>query len=78
MPKDLVAGQIAVPSPFIERRIYVIRGQKVMLDSDLAEVYQVPTKALNQAVKGATSTAFLKTSCFNSATRNFNIGGHKL
>jgi hypothetical protein len=31
----------------IERRIYVIRGQKVMLDSDLAELYQVPTKRLN-------------------------------
>ena len=34
----------------IARRIYSIRGQKVMLDSDLAELYQVPTKALNQAV----------------------------
>ena len=50
MPKDIPA-QIPVPAPFIERRIYVIRGQKVMLDSDLAEIYQVPTKALNQAVK---------------------------
>lgn len=35
----------------IERRIYLIRGQKVMMDSHLAELYQVPTKALNQAVK---------------------------
>jgi len=35
----------------IERRIYLIRDQKVMLDSDLAGLYQVPTKALNQAVK---------------------------
>jgi hypothetical protein len=35
----------------IARRIYSIRGQKVMLDSDLAELYQVPTKALNQAVR---------------------------
>jgi hypothetical protein len=35
----------------IERKIYVIRGCKVMLDSDLAELYQVPTKALNQAVR---------------------------
>ncbi len=31
--------------------IYVIRGQKVMLDSDLAELYEVETKVLNQAVK---------------------------
>ena len=35
----------------IERSIYVIRGQKVMLDSDLAELYQVPTFRLNEAVK---------------------------
>lgn len=32
-------------------KIYVVRGQRVMLDSDLAEVYQVPTKVLNQAVR---------------------------
>lgn len=35
----------------IESKIYFIRGIKVMLDSDLAELYGVPTKALNQAVK---------------------------
>ena len=35
----------------IERRIYLIRGQKVMLDSDLAELYGVATRVLNQAVK---------------------------
>lgn len=35
----------------VERTIHVIRGQKVMLDSDLAEVYGVPTKALVQATK---------------------------
>jgi hypothetical protein len=35
----------------IEEKIYLIRGQKVMLDSDLAELYQVATKVLNQAVK---------------------------
>jgi len=35
----------------VERRIHLIRGQKVMLDSDLADLYQVPTKALNQAVR---------------------------
>ena len=42
---------LPVPVEMIERRIYLIRGQKVMLDSDLAELYQVPTKALNQAVR---------------------------
>lgn len=35
----------------IERRIHVIRGHRVMLDSDLAEVYETTTMALNQAVK---------------------------
>jgi hypothetical protein len=34
----------------IEEKIYLIRGEKVMLDSDLAEVYQVETRVLNQAV----------------------------
>jgi hypothetical protein len=35
----------------IERRIYMVRGQKVMMDRDLASLYQVETKALNRAVK---------------------------
>ena len=35
----------------VERRIYLIRGEKVMLDYDLAALYGVPTKALNQAVQ---------------------------
>lgn len=39
------------PTPLIESRIWLIRGQKVLLDSDLAALYQVETKALNQAVR---------------------------
>ena len=35
----------------IEKKIYLIRGHKVMLDSDLAELYGVATKVLLQAVK---------------------------
>jgi hypothetical protein len=35
----------------IHQKIYELRGQKVMLDFDLAELYEVPTGALNQAVK---------------------------
>src|SRR5688500_11889110 len=35
----------------IASHIYFIRGQKVMLDSDLAQIYGVETKVLNQAVK---------------------------
>ena len=40
-----------VPVDNIERRILTIRGQPVILDSDLAELYGVETKALNQAVR---------------------------
>ena len=40
-----------IPAEVIERRIYLIRGQRVMLDRDLAELYGVTTAALNQAVK---------------------------
>lgn len=40
-----------IPIEIIERRICLIRGMKVMLDSDLAFLYKVPTKALNLAVK---------------------------
>lgn len=35
----------------IQNLIYIIRGQRVMLDSDLARLYEVETKVLNQAVK---------------------------
>lgn len=35
----------------IEEKIFLIRGQKVMIDSDLAELYQAETRVLNQAVK---------------------------
>lgn len=35
----------------IQKLIYQIRGHKVMLDSDLAKLYEVETKKLNQAVK---------------------------
>jgi len=35
----------------IEQKIFSLRGQKVMLDADLAEIYSVETKALNQAVR---------------------------
>ena len=40
-----------LPLELIERSIYMIRGQKVMLDRDLAALYGVETKALKQAVR---------------------------
>ena len=39
------------PIEKIENKIFQIRGKKVMLDEDLAELYNVPTKVLMQAVK---------------------------
>ena len=40
-----------LPIERIEQRIYLIRGQKVLLDADLAKIYGVTTKKLNQAVR---------------------------
>lgn len=42
---------IAVPDEVVMNKIYLIRGQKVMLDRDLAELYGVETRALKQAVR---------------------------
>lgn len=40
-----------VPEEVVISKIYYIRGYKVMLDEDLAELYQVPTRQLNQQIK---------------------------
>jgi hypothetical protein len=40
-----------IPIEVIEQRILLIRGQKVILDADLAMLYGVPTRVLNQAVR---------------------------
>ena len=40
-----------IPTEIIENKILMIRGKKVMLDSGLAQLYEVPTKSLNLAVK---------------------------
>jgi len=40
-----------IPVEVIEQRILLIRGQRVMLDADLAMLYGVPTRVLNQAVR---------------------------
>jgi len=53
-----------ISSGAIDKLISLIRGQKVMLDYDLAELYGVPTKVFNQAVK-RNKDRFLPTLCFN-------------
>jgi phage regulator Rha-like protein len=40
-----------IPIERIEKAIYLIRGERVMLDRDLAELYGIPTKVFNQTVK---------------------------
>lgn len=49
--KNLTTNSLSASVQLIERRIYLIRGQKVMLDFDLAELYGVTTKQLNQQVR---------------------------
>ncbi len=40
-----------IPHEVVERKIYIIRGHRVMLDSELAQLYGVRTKNLNKAIK---------------------------
>ncbi|HEX4104197.1 MAG TPA: ORF6N domain-containing protein [Candidatus Paceibacterota bacterium] len=51
MPERSASSSPAIPLEIIEQRIYLIRGRKVILDSDLAELYGVETKNFNKAVK---------------------------
>jgi len=47
----MTKSSYVIPVEKIERSIFLIRGQRVMLDRDLAHLYGVSTKVLNQAVK---------------------------
>lgn len=49
MPKKEI--KISVPDELISNKIYLIRNQKVMIDRDLAVLYEVETKRLKEAVK---------------------------
>ena len=42
---------IVIPGERIENKIFLIRGKRVMIDRDLADLYGVETKVLNQAVR---------------------------
>ena len=50
MPTKYISSAL-ISHEHIVRKIYLIRGKKVMLDRDLADLYQVETKVLNQAVR---------------------------
>lgn len=46
---NLIKGRL-IPEEIVMNKIFLIRGMKVMMDKDLAELYQVQTRTLNQAV----------------------------
>src|SRR3954447_12086486 len=50
--KEPAVTAVLVPVERVERRILFIRGEKVILDADLAELYGVTTKRLNEQVRG--------------------------
>src|SRR5258708_3216258 len=47
----MAKGKLLIPEERIEKSILLIRGQKVLLDHDLADLYDVETKNLNKAVQ---------------------------
>ena len=51
LKSQIVTSSSGIPPERIERRILLIHGQKVMLDADLAELYEVETKFLTRAVR---------------------------
>ena len=61
----------------IQDKIYEIRGQRVMLDRDLAEMYGVTTSALNQSV-GVMLNVFRKNLCSAFPKQNGKICHHNL
>ena len=48
---EKISQPIDIPETLVTSKIYVVRNKKIMLDRDLAELYEVETKVLNQAVK---------------------------
>ncbi|MFT6816113.1 MAG: hypothetical protein ACJAZ3_002030 [Sphingobacteriales bacterium] len=49
--RDNMSKEIAIPNEVLMNKIYMINNTKIMLDSDLSELYQVETKRLNEQVK---------------------------
>ena len=71
---------MAAPVELIVRRIYLIRSQRVMLDTHLAELYEVPTFRLNEAVK-RNSNRFPEDFMFQLTAEEAQVvaaGGHGL
>jgi phage regulator Rha-like protein len=78
-------ARVPIPVEQIEHNIYLIRGRKVMLDNDLAELYGIETKQLKRAVKRnadrfPSDFMFVVTSCEYDSLRyqfgTLNRGAH--
>ena len=60
-----------IPDEVIMKKIYLLRGSKVMLDRDLADLYEIETKQLKRAVRGNISR-FPKDFMFELSPEEFN------
>jgi len=63
--------RVVIPVQHIEGKIFLIRGQKVILDEDLAELYEAEVKILNRAVK-RNRTRFPDDFMFQLTTEEFD------
>ena len=68
--RDILKQPIKMKLQLIENKIYEIRGQKIMLDFDLAELYGTQTKRLKEAVR-RNSTRFPKDFIFELTKKEF-------
>lgn len=71
--KESATETLPMPVELVGRKIYSIRGQRVMLDSDLAQLYQVDTKALNRAVKRNADVVLRLNRGFRSGRQSYCI-----
>jgi len=69
-PVDEQINNKNIESQHVENLVYVIRNKQVMIDSDLALLYQVETKALNRAVK-RNMKRFPEDFCFQITTEEY-------
>jgi broad specificity phosphatase PhoE len=67
-----MTSEIALVSYSIENQIHLVRGQKVLLDSDLAALYEVEVRALIQAVK-RNEKRFPRISSFSSRRKRTRL-----
>lgn len=63
-------SDVVISKNVIQSMVYVLRGQQVMMDSDLAMLYKVETRALNQAVK-RNIARFPKKFCFQISSEEY-------